>query len=99
MKDINLYNKVVSGEGENELRNIIMQSKEIIKIFNHYFDTEGNTNELTFNFSELYRYIFINKQEIGWEEVTIGNKKIEYAQSRKVLFDMLSFLNDFVIYQ
>lgn len=99
MKDINLYNKVVSGEGENELRNIIMQSKEIIKIFNHYFDTEGNTNELTFNFSELDRYIFINKQEIGWEEVTIGNKKIEYAQSRKVLFDMLSFLNDFVIYQ
>lgn len=99
MKDITLYNKIISGNAENELKNIVIKSEEIIKVFNHYFETEENNNELTFDFSELYKYIFINKQEIGWQEITIGNKTIEYAQSRKVLFEMLSFLNNFVSYQ
>lgn len=98
MKDITLYNKIISGNAENELKNIVIKSEEIIKVFNHYFETEENNSELTFDFSELYKYIFIKKQEIGWQEITIGNKTIEYAQSRKVLFEMLSFLNNFVSY-
>lgn len=99
MKDINLYNEIINGNAENKFKNIIMQSEELIRVFNHYFNTEQNRNELTFDFSELYKYIFVYKQETGWQEVSIGNRKIEYAQSRKILLEMLSFLNNFVIYQ
>ena len=99
LKDINLYNKIINGNGENELKNIIMRSEAIIKVLNHYFETEDSNSELTFDYSEFYKCIFINKDEVGWKEIIIGNKKIEYAQSRKVLFEMLSFLNDFVVYQ
>ena len=51
-----------------------------------------------FDFSQLYNCIF-NTTKDGWEEIAIGSKTIEYAQERKVLFEMLTFLNDFVIYQ
>lgn len=97
MNDINLFNKIISGNGEMEFKSIIMQSEGIIKTFNHYFQTEESETELTFDFTMLYKYIFINKKEIGWDEVKIGNVKVEYIQNRKILFDMLSFLNDFVI--
>ncbi len=98
MKDIGLYNKIVNGNAEIEFKNIILQSEELIKVFNHYFQTEDDKSNLTFDFSQLYNCIF-NTTKDGWEEIAIGSKTIEYAQERKVLFEMLTFLNDFVIYQ
>ena len=98
MTDIGLYNKIVNGNAEIEFKNIILQSEELIKVFNHYFQTEDDKSNLTFDFSQLYNCIFNNTKE-GWEEITIGSKTIEYAQERKILFEMLTFMNDFVIYQ
>lgn len=97
--NINTYNKIISGNGENELKEIILKSKNLIKIFNTYFRSEKSYDTLTFNFSDLYNCIFINKEEKGWEEIKIGELSIEYTQNRKILFEMLSFLNDFVIYK
>ena len=99
MKDINIYNKIIAGTGEEEFKSIIMKSENIVKVLNRYFETEESKTELTFEYSELYKWLFINKHEVGWEEVEIGNKRLEYAENRRVLFEMLSFLNDFVIYQ
>lgn len=98
MKDIVLYNEIISGNAEIEFKNIILKSGELIKIFNRYFKTEEKTDELTFDFSLFYKYIFNSTQE-GWEEITIGKTTIEYAQNSKTLFEMLTFMNDFVIYQ
>ena len=98
MKDIVLYNEIISGNAEIEFKNIILKSGELIKIFNRYFKTEEKTDELTFDFSLFYKYIFNSTQE-GWEEITIGKTTIEYAQNSKTLFGMLTFMNDFVIYQ
>lgn len=97
--NINTYNKIISGNGENELKEVILKSKNLIKIFNTYFRSEKSDDTLTFNFSDLYNCIFINKEENGWEEIKIGELSIEYTQNRKTLFEMLSFLNDFVIYK
>lgn len=97
--NINTYNKIISGNGENELKEIILKSKNLIQIFNTYFRSEKSYDTLTFNFSDLYNCIFINKEEKGWEEIKIGELSIEYTQNRKILFEMLSFLNDFVIYK
>ena len=97
--NINTYNKIISGNGENELKEIILKSKNLIKIFNTYFRSEKSDDTLTFNFSDLYNCIFINKEEKGWEEIKIGELSIEYTQNRKILFEMLSILNDFVIYK
>lgn len=99
LKDINIYNKIINGDGEEDLKNIIIKSGELINVFNHYFNSEQNKDELKFDFSALYKHIFIKKEETGWQEVKIGKRTIEYAQNRKKLFDMLSFLNDFIIYQ
>lgn len=99
MNDINVYSKIINGNGENELQNIILKSNELIRIFNIFFSCKENENNFEFDFSTLYKYIFINKQEIGWQTIQIGNERIEYAQTRKILFEMLSFLNDFVIYR
>lgn len=99
MNDINVYSKIINGNGENELKNIILKSNELIRIFNIFFRCKENENNFEFDFSTLYKYIFINKQEIGWQTIQIGNERVEYAQTRKILFEMLSFLNDFVIYQ
>ena len=96
--NINTYNKIISGNGKNELEEIILKSKKLIKIFNNYFRSEQSENTLTFNFDDLYNYIFINKEE-GWAEINIGKTTIEYVQTKKILLEMLSFLNDFVIYQ
>lgn len=98
MKDIVLYNEIISGNAEIEFKNIILKSGELIKIFNRYFKTEEKTDELTFDFSLFYKYIFNSTQE-GWGEITIGKTTIEYAQNSKTLFEMLTFMNDFVVYQ
>lgn len=95
--NINVYNKIIAGEGEKELENIIFKSKEIVIILNDFFNVENKENELNFNFHELYNSIFINKKEIGFQEVRIGNKNVEYAICRKILMDLLTFLNDFVV--
>lgn len=98
MKDIGLYNRIINGNAETELKNIILKSEELVKIFNRYFKTEEKTNEFTFDFSQLYNCIFNNVKE-GWEEITIGKTTIEYTQESKILYEMLTFMNDFVIYQ
>ena len=98
MKDIGLYNKIINGNAETELKSIILKSEQLVKIFNKYFKTEEKTNEFTFDFKQLYNCIFNNVKE-GWEEITIGKTTIEYAQESKILFEMLTFMNDFVIYQ
>ena len=98
MKDIGLYNKIINGNAETELKNIILKSEQLVKIFNRYFKTEEKTNEFTFDFSQLYNCVFNNVKE-GWEEFTIGKTTIEYAQESKILYEMLTFMNDFVIYQ
>ena len=98
IKDIGLYNKIINGNAETELKSIILKSEQLVKIFNKYFKSEEKTNEFTFDFSQLYKCIFNNVKE-GWEEITIGKTTIEYAQESKILYDMLTFMNDFVIYQ
>lgn len=98
MKDIGLYNRIINRNAETELKNIILKSEELVKIFNRYFKTEEKTNEFTFDFSQLYNCIFNNVKE-GWEEITIGKTTIEYTQESKILYEMLTFMNDFVIYQ
>lgn len=95
INDINIYNKIICGDGGNELKNIILKSNQLIKVFNHYFQSENNNQDLTFDFSKLYESIFINKKENGYQDIQIGLKDIEYTQNRKILFEMLSFLNDF----
>lgn len=94
IKDINLYEKVILGNGEKELREIILKSGKIANILNYFFDVEEN-GELNFNFSQLYNAIFVNKKEIGFETATIGNNSFVRSQSRKTLMDMLTFLTDF----
>ena len=94
--DINIYNKIINGEGENELKSIIMKNTEIIDVFNNFFNVEQNKNELAFDFSEMYRKIFIEIQESEWVDVKIGNTNIKYGKERKRLKSLLSFLNEFV---
>lgn len=95
IKDINLYEKIMLGNGEEELKKIILKSKGIVGTINYFFQTEDKENEFTFDFSQLYNAIFVNKKEIGFGQVRIGNKNIEYAQNRKNLMNMLTFLTDF----
>lgn len=94
--DINIYNKIINGEGENELKSIIMNNTEIINVFNHFFNVEHNEKELAFDFSELYKSLFIDMQESEWVDVRIGNRDIKYGKERKRLKSLLSFLNEFV---
>ena len=94
--DINIYNKIINGEGENELKRIIMKNTEIINVLNHFFNVEQNEKELAFDFSELYRKIFIDIQESEWVDAKIGNTNIKYGKERKRLMSLLSFLNEFV---
>lgn len=95
IKDINIYEKIILGNGEEELKKIILKSKGIVGTMNYFFQTEDKENEFTFDFSQLYNAIFVNKKEIGFGEVRIGNKNIVYAQNRKCLMNMLTFLTDF----
>ncbi len=94
--DINIYNKIINGDGENELKSIIMKNTEIIDVFNHFFNVEQNKKELAFDFSEMYRKIFIEIKESEWVDVKIGNTNIKYGKERKRLKSLLSFLNEFV---
>ena len=94
--DINIKNKIINGEGENELKSIIMNNTEIINVFNHFFNVEHNEKELAFDFSELYKSLFIDMQESEWVDVRIGNRDIKYGKERKRLKSLLSFLNEFV---
>lgn len=93
--DINMYEQIIKGVGEKELKERILKSKEIIGIMNYLFRVAGKDNEFSFNFSELYRAIFINKKEIGYSEVKIGNLNIEHTKERKALMDLLTFLSDY----
>lgn len=94
--DINIYNKIINGEGEKELKSIIMKNTELINVFNNFFNVVQNEKELAFDFSELYRKIFIEIQESEWVDVKIGNTNIKYGKERKRLMSLLSFLNEFV---
>lgn len=95
IKDINLYERVISGNGEKELKEIILKSREIVSAMNYFLQTEDKETELTFDFTQLYNIIFVNKKEIGFANVKIGNRNIEYAHSRRSLMEMLTFLTDF----
>jgi len=95
IKDINLYEKIILGNGGEELKGIILKSKGIVGTMNCFFNTEDKESEFTFDFLQLYNAIFVNKEEIGFREVRIGNKNIQYVQCRKMLMDMLTFLTDF----
>lgn len=94
--DINIYNKIIRGEGEYELKEIIIKNRELVNAFNSFFKVGQNKNELLFNFSELYRKIFIEIQENEWTEVEIGKITIKHGKERKLLMVLLSFLNGFV---
>lgn len=96
MYDINIYNRIIRGEGEKELKEIVMNNPIIIDVFNEYFGLEQNKKELLFDFSELYRKIFVEHQESDWVDVKIGNISIKYGKERKILLSLLSFLNEFV---
>lgn len=71
-----IYEKIILGNGEEELKKIILKSKGIVGTMNYFFQTEDKENEFTFDFSQLYNAIFVNKKEIGFGEVRIGNKNI-----------------------
>ena len=73
-----------------------MKNTEIIDVFNHFFNVEQNKKKLVFDFSEMYRKIFIEIQESEWVDVKIGNTNIKYGKERKRLKSLLSFLNEFV---
>ena len=96
MYDINIYNRIIRGEGEKELKEIVMNNPIIIEVFNEFFGLEQNKKELLFDFSELYRKIFVEHQESDWVDVKIGNISIKYGKERKRLLSLLSFLNEFV---
>lgn len=94
--DINLYNKIINGQGEEEFKSIIIKNTELVKVFNNFFNDTQNEKELDFNFSEMYRKIFVEIQTNEWLGTKIGTINIEYAKERKKLMSLLSFLNEFV---
>lgn len=95
MDNINIYNKIISGDGEEDLKAIILKSEELVEVFNDYFNVEISEKELRFNFNDLYKSIFVDKDGIGYSSIKIGNRSLEYAQNRKIMFELLSFLNGF----
>jgi|GEM_PF-3011566 hypothetical protein len=94
--DINLYNKIINGQGEDKFKSIIINNTELVKVFNNFFNGTQNEKELDFNFSEMYRKIFIEFQTNEWLGTKIGIINIEHAKERKKLMSLLSFLNEFV---
>ena len=94
--DINIYNKIINGEGENELKDVIMKNAEFISLLNSFFGVEQSEKELFFDFSKLYKKIFVEIQENEWVNEEIGKRKIKYGKERKRLMSLLSFLNEFV---
>lgn len=93
--NIDIYNKIATGNGEEELKAIILKSEELVEVFNDYFRVDISEKEFIFNFSDLYKSIFVDKDGIGYSSVKIGNRSFEYVQNRKIMFEMLSFLNGF----
>lgn len=97
IENINIYNKIISGNGESELKNIIMKSNVIIKTFNNYFNVDNYEGVLGFDFHELYHAIFIKKENFNFKEIKIGNKDIKYTHEKESLMEALTFLSDIVI--
>lgn len=99
IKNINLYTSIINGNGESELKEVILKSSKIIKAFNSYFGYYEKINDdLYFDFHELYNSIFANNEEsiIMNNLVKIGNGAIDNIRSKKILEDLLTFINDFV---
>lgn len=97
IENINIYNKIISGNGESELKNIIMKSNIIIKTFNNYFNVDNYEGILGFDFHKLYHAIFIKKENFNFKEIKIGNKDIKYTHEKESLMEALTFLSDIVI--
>lgn len=97
MKNLNLYTSIVNGDGELELKNIILKSKVLIKNFNLEMQVSNSIDKtLNFDFHILYNSIFGNKDNRIFNRIRIGNVEIENVASRKLLEKLLSFINDFV---
>ena len=93
--NIDIYNKIATGNGEEELKAIILKSEELVEVFNNYFRVDISEKEFKFDFNDFYKSIFVDKDGIGYSSVKIGNRSFEYVQNRKIMFEMLSFLNGF----
>ena len=96
--NINIYNRIINGTGENELKNIILNNLRIVKVFNDFFSDSFTEfkQEFLFNFSELYKNIFIKNQNDERKTSKIGARYINYEKTRKKLMSLLSFLNEFI---
>ena len=96
IKDINEYNKILSGQGRQELKNIVVHDNTLVKNLNCFFGCDELDGTLNFDFEKLYELIFIIKKNDGFADEKIGNVYISYSVVRKDLIELLSFMNSFV---
>ena len=97
IKDLNLYTSIANGDGESELKDIILKSNVLIQIFNLEMQVSSNIDKtLNFDFHILYNSIFVNKDNNINNSIKIGNAEIQNVASRKLLEKLLSFISNFV---
>lgn len=91
MKDIKLYNEIVSGKGLDKSIDIIKKSIKLKEYFAESLMTFDMDKTIKFEdrFSSFYNNLFNN---INSEE----NGKYRVAPYKKMLFEALTFINDFV---